>query len=100
MASLFCTGWGEGMRRGLNRRWALLNKIKQNKQQKLPVGGKTGQLARLGRAGQGKARQGRAGQEQETFVNELAQDCKHKDIIKGANEALTRKDRWGKLTNN
>ncbi len=62
MASLFCTGWGEGMRRGLNRRWALLNKIKQNKQQKLPVGGKTGQLARLGRAGQDKARQGKAGQ--------------------------------------
>ncbi len=30
--------------------------------------------------------QGRAGQEQETFNDELAQDCKHKEIIKGANE--------------
>ncbi len=42
--------------------------------------------ARQGKARQGRAEEGRAGQEQETFVNELAQDCKHKDIIKGANE--------------
>ncbi len=47
------------------------NKTKQ--QQKLPPRGKTGRL-------------GWAGQEQETFDDELAQDCKHKEIIKGANE--------------
>ncbi len=27
-------------------------------------------------------------------------DCKHKEIIKGANEEVTREDRWGKLTHN
>ncbi len=65
------------------------NKTKQ--QQKLSRRGETGQLARLGRARQGKARQGKARQgkarqEQETYDDELAQDCKHKKIIKGANE--------------
>ncbi len=48
---------------------------------------------RQGKARQGKARQGKARhdmtrqeQEQETFNDELAQDCKDKEIIKGANE--------------
>ncbi len=58
----------------------LNNKIKQTNKQKLPRRGKTGQLARLDKTGQ----------EQDTFngniEDELARDCKHKEIIKGANE--------------
>ncbi len=42
--------------------------------------------AGLGWAGLGWAGLGWAGLEQETFDDELAQDCKHKEIIKGANE--------------
>ncbi len=37
-------------------------------------------------AGQGRAGQGRAGYHQGNINDELAQDCKHKEIIKGANE--------------
>ncbi len=37
---------------------------------------------RLGKAGQDKANRTR----QDTCDDELAQDCKHKEIIKGANE--------------
>ncbi len=76
----------------------ITNKTKQ--QQKLSRRGKTRQRQGLGRAGQDRTRegqgrtgQGRAGhdktmqeQEQETFDDELAQDCKHKEIIKGSNE--------------
>ncbi len=74
------------MRRGLTDagEWALFNtKIKQNSnKQKLPCRGKTRQLAtRLGRA-----RQDRAGYHQGNINDELAQDCKHKEIIKVANE--------------
>ncbi len=56
---------------------------KQTIQQKLPRRGKTGQLARLD-----KTRQGRAGTGyiQGNINDELARDCKHKEIIKGANE--------------
>ncbi len=35
---------------------------------------------------QDKTRQDKTRQEWETFDDELAQDCKHKEIIKGANE--------------
>ncbi len=52
---------------------------KINKNKDYPVGEK--QDTWQGLAGQGKARQ-----EQETFDDKLAQDCKHKEIIKGANE--------------
>ncbi len=54
--------------------------IKQNKtsNKNYPVGKKQDSL-------QCRAGQGKAGQEQETFGNKLAQDCKHKEIIKGAN---------------
>ncbi len=55
------------------------NKTKQ--QQKLPRRRKTGQLARFGWAGHNKTKQ-----EQDKFDDELAQDCKHKEIIKVANE--------------
>ncbi len=76
----------------------------QTNKQKLPRRGKTGQLARLDKTRQDKARQGRAGQEQDTFNgnidDELARDCKHKEIIKGANEEGNEVNRWGKLTNN
>ncbi len=82
------------MRRGLNSagEWVLLI-ITKNKQynKNYPVGEKqdTGLagLARQDKARQGttrhdKARQGR----QDTCDDELARDCKHKEIIKGENE--------------
>ncbi len=88
------------MRQGLNGEGdGLLFIIKINKNYRRR--GKTGKLAglaRQGRAGQGRAGQGRAGQgragqgraesahNRGTYDNELAQDCKHKEIIKGANE--------------
>ncbi len=40
----------------------------------------------LGWAGLGRAGHNKTRQEQETFDDELAQDCKHKEIIKGGNE--------------
>ncbi len=51
-----------------------------------PVG--ENRLAGQGRAGQGKAGQGRTGQDftQGNIDDELTRDCKHKEIIKGANE--------------
>ncbi len=70
------------MRRGLNGagEWALLVKNKQNKN--YPKGEKQDRgLARLGRT-----RQGRAGYNQGNINDELARDCKHKEIKKGANE--------------
>ncbi len=77
----------------------------KTKQQKLPRRGKTGQLAGLagqdragqGRTGQGRAGQGRAGQgtTRQTFDNEPARDCKHKEIIKGANEEGNEKNTGG-----
>ncbi len=72
----------------------ILQEIKKKQQQKLPRRGKK-QDSWQGLAGQGTTRQ-----EQETFDDELAQDCKHKEIIKGANEEVTREGRWGKLSNN
>ncbi len=77
---------GEGMRRGLNGAGdGLLFIIKINKN--YPVG-ENRKAGRLGRAGQGRAGQGRAesAHNRGTYDNELAQDCKHKEIIKGANE--------------
>ncbi len=52
-------------------------------------------LARQGKARQGKARQGKA--RQETFDDKLAQDCKHKEIIKGANEEGNKGRQVGKI---
>ncbi len=58
-ADQLMSGLGEEMRRGFScaGEWALLFNKKINKN--YPVGEKTGQLARLGRARQDKARQGR-----------------------------------------
>ncbi len=87
-----CQGWGEGMRRGLNGagEWVLYyTKIKQNKQTETTPWGKNRTAGRLGKAGQGTARQGRTGHDRihsGTFDDEPARDCKHKEIIKGANE--------------
>ncbi len=57
------SGLGEEMRRGFScaGEWALLFNKKINKN--YPVGEKTGQLARLGRARQDKTRQGKARQD-------------------------------------
>ncbi len=60
----------------------LLTKNKTN-EQKLPCRGKTDWLAsRQGRAGQGRTRHRR----HLTLGNEPTRNCKHKEIIKGANE--------------
>ncbi len=62
-ADQLMSGLGEEMRRGFScaGEWALLFNKKINKN--YPVGEKTGQLARLGRARQDKARQGKARQD-------------------------------------
>ncbi len=93
------------MRRGLNGagEWVLYyTKIKQNKQ-KLPRGGKNRTAGRLGKAGQGTARQDRAQQGRTghgrihswTYDDEPTRDCKHKEIIKGANEEGNEEDTGG-----
>ncbi len=69
------------MRRGLNSAGDGILLIKKKKKKNYPVGEK--QDSWQGLAGQGTTRQGR---NQETFDDKLAQDCKHKEIIKGANE--------------
>ncbi len=84
------------MRQGLNGAGdGLLFIIKINKNYPVGENRKAGRLGKAGqgRAGQGRAGQGRAGQgraesahNRGTYDNELAQDCKHKEIIKGANE--------------
>ncbi len=98
------SGLGKGMRRGLSSagEWVLLI-ITKNKQynKNYPVGEKqdTGLagLARQDKAGQGRTRQDKARQgttrhdkadrtRQDTCDDELARDCKHKEIIKGENE--------------
>ncbi len=47
--------------------------------------------------GQGTAGQGKAGSAHnwKTYDDELAQDCKHKEIIKGANEEGNEENRGG-----
>ncbi len=107
-----CQGWGEWMRRGLKcRLWATyLIKIKQTNKQKLPRRGKTNWLAsRQGRAGQGRtgqAGQGRIGQagqgwtghrRHQTLGNEPTRNCKHKEIIKGANDEGNEGKQLGKM---
>ncbi len=70
------------MERGLNGAGDGLLLIKNNTNKNYLVG----ENRTAGKAWQGKARQDKAGQEQETFDDGLAQDVKHKEIIKGANE--------------
>ncbi len=82
-------GWRDEVRTKWCRRLAFINKIKQKQkqQQKLPLGSKQEQgkgLARQGWTGQDRAGQGRIHPGWNDA--ELAQDCKHKEIIKGANE--------------
>ncbi len=77
------------MERGLNGAGDGLLLIKNNRTNKLkiPRRGKTGQLAGLARQGKvGRAGQDRTGNNQGNIDDELARDCKHKEIIKGANE--------------
>ncbi len=69
------------MRQGLNGAGdGLLFILKINKN--YPVG-ENRKAGRLGKAGQGRAE---SAHNRGTYDNELAQDCKHKEIIKGANE--------------
>ncbi len=75
-----CQACGEGMRRGLScaEWWAFSNKKINKTATKLPRRGKKRTAGRLGKAG--------SAHDRGTYENELAQDCKHKEIIKGANE--------------
>ncbi len=63
--------------------------------------GRAGQgRAGQGRAGQGRAGQGRAGQGRAghlTLGNEPTRNCKHKEIIKGANDEGNEGKQLGKL---
>ncbi len=106
------------------RKIGFINNNKQNKQtnkQKPPRRGKTGWLAGRagqgragqgragqgragqGRAGQGRAGQGRAGQGRAghirhlTLGNEPTRNCKHKEIIKGANDEGNEGKQLGKM---
>ncbi len=49
--------------------------------------------------GQGTAGKGKAGSAHnwKTYDDELAQDCKHKEIIKGANEEGNEENRGGAI---
>ncbi len=80
------------------------NNNKQNKtnKQKQPLEEKqTDKQARTrqGRAGQGRAGQGRAGQgtKHTSNDNEPTRNCKHKEIIKGANEEGNEGEQLGKI---
>ncbi len=78
----------------------LFNKNKTNKQtnKNYPIGEKqTGWLAsRQGRAGQGWT--GRTGHRRhQTLGNEPTRNCKHKEIIKGANDEGNEGKQLGKM---
>ncbi len=89
------SGIGDGKGRGptcWRNDWLLLITINKNKP-KPPRRGKTDWLAsRQGRTGQDRAGQGWTGQDKAghrrhlTLGNEPTRNCKHKEIIKGANE--------------
>ncbi len=75
----------------------LFKKIKNNnKNYPVGVGGGGGKQEH----GKGLTGKARAGYNQGNIDDELAHDCKYKEIINGANEEGTGKHRWGKLTNN
>ncbi len=93
-----CQGWGEWMRRGLKCRLraTYLIKIKQTNKQKLPRRGKTDWLA--GKAELDKAGQGWTGHRRhQTLGNEPTRNCKHKEIIKGANDEGNEGKQLGKI---
>ncbi len=69
-----------------------INKTNKN----YPIGEKTDWLnkTRQGRTGQDRTGQGRTGHKAYTaYNNELTRDCKHKEIIKEANEEVTNEGR-------
>ncbi len=80
------------------RKIGFINNSKQNKQ-KQPRRGKTNWLARRqGRAGQGWTGQDKAGQGRHlTLGNEPTRNCKHKEVIKGANEEGNEGKQLGKI---
>ncbi len=99
-----------GRERGPNcrrkKRLFINNKTKQTNKQKQPRRGQTDWQAGQGRAGQGRAGQGRAGQDmawhktyadEPTYGNEPTRNCKHKEIIKGANEKGNEGEQLGKM---
>ncbi len=97
------------MRTQLQEVKGLLFLTKKQNKQKPPRRGKTDWLAsRQGKAGQGKARQGRARQDKAgqdkaghrrhlTLVNEPTRNCKHREILKGANEEGNKGEQLGKM---
>ncbi len=93
------------MRRGpkCRRKRSFFNNIDKQNKQKLPRRGKTDWQTGQGKARQGKARQGKAGQgwtqdiDDPTYGNEPTRNCKHKEIIKGANEEGNEGKQLGKF---
>ncbi len=78
---------------------AFINKKTKQTNKNYPVGEKTDWLAsRQGRAGQGWAGQGWTGHRRHlTLGNEPTRNCKHKEIIKGANDEGNEGKQLGKI---
>ncbi len=87
-------GWGEDPIAGGKR----LLLTKQMNKQKPPRRGKTDWLdwTRLGWTGQGRTGQGRTSDDP-TYGNEPTRNCKHKEIIKGANDEGNEGKQLGKI---
>ncbi len=102
-----CQGWGEWKRartQSLEENRLLLTKNETNENH--PIGEKqTGWQDKAGqgrtrqdKAGQGRTRQDKAGHRRHlTLGNEPTQNCKHKEIIKGANEEGNEGKQLGKI---
>ncbi len=111
----WCQGWGEWKRaktQSLEKNRLLLTKTNKQTNKNHPVGEKLNWLVsrqgrtRQGRTRQGRTRQGRAGQagqgwtghrRHQTLGNEPTRNCKHKEIIKGANDEGNEGKQLGKI---
>ncbi len=100
-----CQGWGEWKRaktQSLEENRLLLTKTNKQTNENHPVVEKLNWLVNR----QGRARQGRAGQagqgwtghrRHQTLGNEPTRNCKHKEIIKGANDEGNEGKQLGKI---
>ncbi len=78
-------------------KWLFINNNKRNKQKQPCRGKKTDKLdkARLDKAGLDKA--GHKTYDDPTYGNEPTRNCKHKEIIQGANEEGNEEEQLGKI---
>ncbi len=98
----YCQGWGEWKRaktQSLEENRLLLTKTNKQTNENHPVGEKLNWLvSRQGRARQGRAGQGWTGHRRhQTLGNEPTRNCKHKEIIKGANDEGNEGKQLGKM---